>query len=280
MGICYDRLQHQAHGSQPNQYQALGWLQKREKILFRVGRLGRGRGSLLGLVLHPFLFYLLAQGGGRTIQVSIAWSIGNPYRIHHGQTLMIPAKDRNAAAFDYCIENWCVEENQSIITYGEGLTFEDYKCQQEQTYTGVDVDKCFNKDEVVLACKLRARTKNTSLPARWRDVPVTPTSRRRLKPLKPSKTLPRPAATRTKTFGNMTTPRRTSTEIVRILVPDFPVPPARMPMGLHSRLWVPSLRIRTTFPSDTTTPSRCWSVETSAANPVLDSRAAVSFWET
>lgn len=70
-----------------------------------------------------------------------------------GQTLVIPTTDRIKAAHNYCVDNWCVNnETDSVITYAEGLTFDDYKCVP-QVYHEFDVEKCLNTEAVVERCK-------------------------------------------------------------------------------------------------------------------------------
>jgi len=68
-----------------------------------------------------------------------------------GQTLMIPDNNRVEASFNYCIENWCVDQEDSIMIYEEGLTFEDYKCSSQE-YFEFDVNTCANTEEIIEAC--------------------------------------------------------------------------------------------------------------------------------
>jgi len=69
-----------------------------------------------------------------------------------GQTLMIPDTNRIEASFNYCIENWCVNQDNSILVYEEGLTFDDYKCESQEFYQ-FDVNTCSNTEEIIEACK-------------------------------------------------------------------------------------------------------------------------------
>jgi len=69
-----------------------------------------------------------------------------------GQTLMIPDTNRIEASFNYCIENWCVTQDNSILVYEEGLTFDDYKCENQEFFE-FDVELCHNTVEVIEACK-------------------------------------------------------------------------------------------------------------------------------
>jgi len=68
-----------------------------------------------------------------------------------GQTLMIPDTDRVKASFDYCVENWCVDQVDSNMVYEEGLTFDDYKCENQE-YFEFDVEKCANAAEIIALC--------------------------------------------------------------------------------------------------------------------------------
>jgi len=68
-----------------------------------------------------------------------------------GQTLMIPSHDRAQASFDYCTENWCVEAVDSIMTYEENSSYNDYKCDN-QDFHEFDVNKCPNSEEIVSLC--------------------------------------------------------------------------------------------------------------------------------
>merc|ERR1719311_1880688 len=65
---------------------------------------------------------------------------------------MIPDTNRVKASFDYCVDNWCVEQDVSILTYEEGLSYEDYKCENQE-YFEFDVNLCANKDKIIEQCK-------------------------------------------------------------------------------------------------------------------------------
>jgi len=69
-----------------------------------------------------------------------------------GQTLMLPSHNRGQASFDYCTENWCVGQEDSIMTYEDGLTYEDFMCSNQE-YEEFDIDKCENKDDIIAACE-------------------------------------------------------------------------------------------------------------------------------
>lgn len=73
-----------------------------------------------------------------------------------GQTLSIPKENRTVAAFHYCMDNWCVGQDESIMTYEEGLTYADYMCTSQVFYP-FNPDKCENKDEIIELCKNAAQ---------------------------------------------------------------------------------------------------------------------------
>jgi choice-of-anchor A domain-containing protein len=68
-----------------------------------------------------------------------------------GQTLMIPDTDRVKASFDYCLENWCVDFDSSIMTYEDGLDYEDYMCTNQEFFE-FDVNKCSNAEQLIEEC--------------------------------------------------------------------------------------------------------------------------------
>jgi len=69
-----------------------------------------------------------------------------------GQTLMLPDHNRNGAAWDYCTENWCVEQEESIITYEDGSSYSDYKCNNT-AFTPFDVYTCEDPQSIIEKCK-------------------------------------------------------------------------------------------------------------------------------
>lgn len=68
-----------------------------------------------------------------------------------GGTLLIPDVNRHQASFDYCIENWCVDQNSSILVYEDGLNFDDYKCDNQE-FHDFDVNECEDSDKIVEEC--------------------------------------------------------------------------------------------------------------------------------
>lgn len=74
-----------------------------------------------------------------------------------GQTLLIPDLNRDEAAFSYCTDNWCVEEEDSILTYPPGSGFQDYECPPDQEHDPFDVWKCSNPEEIIETCKDHAQ---------------------------------------------------------------------------------------------------------------------------
>jgi hypothetical protein len=57
-----------------------------------------------------------------------------------GNTILIPYENRDRAAFDYCQDNWCVSQNDSLMAYATGTTYADIKCANED-FVEFDVDK-------------------------------------------------------------------------------------------------------------------------------------------
>jgi hypothetical protein len=57
-----------------------------------------------------------------------------------GNTLVIQnsGTDRHKNAFDYCVDNWCVSQVDSLMTYHGDNTYEDHKCE-DQEYIVVDI---------------------------------------------------------------------------------------------------------------------------------------------
>lgn len=75
----------------------------------------------------------------------------NDWMAPDGQTLMIPEADRVEASFDYCLANWCVGQEESIMSYESGLTYDDYKCQNQE-YNEFDVNQCTDPDVLIAEC--------------------------------------------------------------------------------------------------------------------------------
>ena len=70
-----------------------------------------------------------------------------------GQTLIIPNQNnREEASFNYCVDNWCVEEEDSIIAYPLGSDFDDYKCPPNQEHDPFNVTTCRDSEAIIAAC--------------------------------------------------------------------------------------------------------------------------------
>lgn len=78
-------------------------------------------------------------------------TISDDWMATDGQTLILPEHDRNQASFNYCLDNWCVSEDESIMTYEGDSTYHDYKCEP-QDYHEFDINECHNADEIIAAC--------------------------------------------------------------------------------------------------------------------------------
>jgi len=78
--------------------------------------------------------------------------INDDWMAKDGQTLLIPDDDRIHASFEYCVNNWCVEQERSIMTYEDGLTYDDYRCDRQE-YFEFDVNSCADSATIVEQCK-------------------------------------------------------------------------------------------------------------------------------
>jgi len=45
-----------------------------------------------------------------------------------GHTLKLPEGERAEESYEYCTNNWCVEQNNAILTFASGTFFDNYKC--------------------------------------------------------------------------------------------------------------------------------------------------------
>jgi len=84
-----------------------------------------------------------------------------------GQSVVIPYEQRGQGAFDYCHENWCVSQEDSIMVFPTGTTYEDHKCVDEE-YVDFNIDneicvlsadkinkKCSDKPHLLInACQI------------------------------------------------------------------------------------------------------------------------------
>jgi len=76
----------------------------------------------------------------------------NDWMAPDGQTLEIPTVDRQKKSFDYCVENWCVSEDDNILDFAEGYGFANYACQEDEVFVEFDVYTCVNPDQIIAAC--------------------------------------------------------------------------------------------------------------------------------
>lgn len=62
---------------------------------------------------------------------------------------------RHENMYDYCVENWCVSQEDSIMTYHGDTTYADHKCEAEDHIDWtVDNEFCaLDADTIFLACK-------------------------------------------------------------------------------------------------------------------------------
>lgn len=71
-----------------------------------------------------------------------------------GNTLGMPSDKRGKGAFEYCHDNWCISEDDSLMVYPEGTTYGDHKCVDEE-YIPFDVnsDDCvISSDKIIAKC--------------------------------------------------------------------------------------------------------------------------------
>jgi len=63
-----------------------------------------------------------------------------------GSTLEIPhghGANKGREAFDYCHDNWCISQEESLMIYPQGSTYDDHKCKfEEYVDFKVDQDHC------------------------------------------------------------------------------------------------------------------------------------------
>ena len=82
--------------------------------------------------------------------------IADDWMAPSGQTLVLPDHDRESESFTYCYENWCVAEEDSIMAYEEGFTYEDYECKSNQEYHEFDINGCGDQttiDAIIKECE-------------------------------------------------------------------------------------------------------------------------------
>ena len=75
----------------------------------------------------------------------------NDWMDSDGNSLDIPNNKKGQAAFDYCRDNWCVSQEDSMMAYPVGTTYEDFKCIDEE-YIDFDVndDMCVISSEKII----------------------------------------------------------------------------------------------------------------------------------
>lgn len=79
-------------------------------------------------------------------------SVKDDWMSADGNILEIPNENRHQASFDYCLENWCVDQESSIIVYEDGLTFDNYKCENQEFFE-FDVEECKDSAKIIEECK-------------------------------------------------------------------------------------------------------------------------------
>ena len=62
--------------------------------------------------------------------------------------------DRHENMHEYCVDNWCVSQEDSIMTYHGDTTYADHKCEQEDHIDWHDDENCvLSGDQIYLACR-------------------------------------------------------------------------------------------------------------------------------
>lgn len=77
----------------------------------------------------------------------------NDWMAPDGQTLQIPDINRNEASFEYCVDNWCVGEEDNIIVFEPGYDYEDYACDEDEEFVDFDVWTCENPEQIIEECE-------------------------------------------------------------------------------------------------------------------------------
>jgi choice-of-anchor A domain-containing protein len=79
--------------------------------------------------------------------------ISNDWMAPDGQTLVIPNDNRAQASFEYCLNHWCVTEEDNILVFPPGTAFEDYSCEEDEVFVDFDVYTCENPEQIIAACE-------------------------------------------------------------------------------------------------------------------------------
>jgi len=73
-----------------------------------------------------------------------------------GEIITLPNKPkqlRTQTAYDYCLDNWCVAQEDNIIMPPAGQTFDSIKCMDEDYYEPEDPLCILSADKIIEACK-------------------------------------------------------------------------------------------------------------------------------
>ena len=105
---------------------------------------GHGPGELWSC--HWNVYICLPQAEGDLFRKGGLGLLGTPnqdaqddWMTPEGETLEIPILgNRYHASFDYCVDNWCVSQIDSIMAYSGGKTYEDVKCDHQE-YVDFDI---------------------------------------------------------------------------------------------------------------------------------------------
>mmetsp|Transcript_111268 Transcript_111268/g.227793 ORF Transcript_111268/g.227793 Transcript_111268/m.227793 type:complete len:681 (+) Transcript_111268:878-2920(+) len=119
---------------------------------------GQGIGELFSCSFN--FFVCLPESEQTTFETGGTGLLGSPdgntkndWMTPDGTVLSLPKQKKGRAAFDYCRDNWCVSQNNSMMAYPEGSTYEDVKCQSEE-YVEFDVNDCGpSADYIIKVCE-------------------------------------------------------------------------------------------------------------------------------
>lgn len=127
---------------------------KKSELMLEVG--GEGPGELWGC--HWNLFVCLPKGENYSDSVGL---LGSPDKNAQNDWMLVddpsnhltlPNDKKGQAAFDYCTSNWCVSQDDSIMTPPVGLTYDDIKCTDEE-YEEFDINNCvIAADKIIEYC--------------------------------------------------------------------------------------------------------------------------------
>ena len=122
---------------------------------------GHGPGELFGCAFNTYVCLPeseeeLFRAGGLGLLGTPNGDTSDDWMTPVGETLPINMKGlRRQSALDYCVDNWCVSQVDSIMTPTGGQTYEDVKCEAEE-FIDFDIDDpgcVLSKDKIIERCE-------------------------------------------------------------------------------------------------------------------------------